>query len=167
MRKPTGRVEKTSQGADLIIERRFNGTLQDVWESVTSSDSTARWIGPWRGEPGVGKTVALTMSFEEGAPDENFDIEACEPPRYLAVRSHGEYGVFLEVTLEALGPAEVLMRFVHHVERPTLVGDYGPGWEYYLDRLVASRDGSPLPSFEEYYPSQKAYFSEQLTQSGE
>ncbi|MGE0326814.1 MAG: SRPBCC family protein [Polyangiaceae bacterium] len=162
MRKPTGKVEKTPAGADLLIERRFKGTLEDVWESVTSSESTTRWIGPWRGEPGVGKTVVLTMTFEEGAPDCDYHIEACESPRHLAVRSDGQYGVFLEVTLEELAAGEVLMRFVHHLDQPDMVGDYGPGWEYYLDRMVAARDGAPLPSFEEYYPGQKAYFADQL-----
>jgi hypothetical protein len=38
----------------------------------------------------------------------------------------------------------------------------GPGWEYYLDNLVASRDGAPLPDFDDYYPAQAAYY-ESLT----
>ncbi|MCA9640726.1 MAG: SRPBCC family protein [Polyangiaceae bacterium] len=162
MRQPTGKVEKTSTGADLVIERRFKGTLEEVWESVTNSESTARWIGPWRGEPGVGKTVVLTMSFEDGAPDDEMRIEACDPPHHLAVRSFGQYAVFLEVTLKEVAAGEVLMHFVHHVDQPEMVGDYGAGWEYYLDRLVASRDDSPMPTFDEYYPGQKAYFTNQL-----
>jgi hypothetical protein len=39
------------------------------------------------------------------------------------------------------------------------VGELGPGWEYYLDALVASREGQPLPKFDAYYPEQKAYFT--------
>jgi hypothetical protein len=46
-------------------------------------------------------------------------------------------------------------------ERLKLAGEAGPGWEYYLDVLVASRAGEKLPSFEDYYPSQKAYYAEQ------
>lgn len=28
-----------------------------------------------------------------------------------------------------------------------MAGEVGPGWEYYLDMLVAAREGKPLPSF--------------------
>jgi hypothetical protein len=35
---------------------------------------------------------------------------------------------------------------------------YVPGWEYYLDYLVASRNGTTMPDFNDYYPSQKAYY---------
>jgi hypothetical protein len=54
------------------------------------------------------------------------------------------------------------LRFVHHLSDRKLAGDYGPGWEYYLDMLVAARAGQPLPTFDEYYPAQKAYYLEQL-----
>jgi hypothetical protein len=35
----------------------------------------------------------------------------------------------------------------------------GPGWEYYLDSLAASREGQPLPTLDAYYPAQKAHFT--------
>ncbi len=163
MRQPNGKVERTERGVDLVIERHFKGTLEDVWESVTSSESTARWIGPWSGEPGAGNTVTLTMSFEEGAPECSVHIDTCDAPHHLAVRTQDSSGAwFLEVKLEQLGVDEVLMRFIHHVDEPELVGDAGPGWEYYLDRIVAARDGSPMPTFEEYYPQQREYFLDQL-----
>jgi hypothetical protein len=44
-----------------------------------------------------------------------------------------------------------------------LVGDTGPGWEYYLDMLVAQRNGNPLPSFNDYCPAQRDYFIEQVS----
>ncbi|MEO3888984.1 hypothetical protein [Nonomuraea sp. B5E05] len=39
-----------------------------------------------------------------------------------------------------------------------MAGDVGPGWEYYLDMLVASRDGSPTPDFHDYHPAMQAYY---------
>jgi hypothetical protein len=39
-------------------------------------------------------------------------------------------------------------------------GEIGPGWEYYLDMLVAARDGSPEPDFDAYFPAMKPYFVE-------
>ena len=51
------------------------------------------------------------------------------------------------------------LEFVHHSVNRKAVGELGPGWEYYLDALVASREGQPGPKFDAYYPSQKAYFT--------
>jgi hypothetical protein len=39
---------------------------------------------------------------------------------------------------------------VHHLDAGDDVSAYGPGWEYYLDMLVAARDGLPTPSFDDY-----------------
>jgi hypothetical protein len=51
------------------------------------------------------------------------------------------------------------LEFVHHRVDPKAVGEFGPGWEYYLDLLVASREAKPLPTFDAYYPAQKEYFT--------
>jgi hypothetical protein len=45
------------------------------------------------------------------------------------------------------------------------VGAYGPGWEYYLDMLVAARDDLPAPSFDDYYPAMKPYYEALPTQT--
>src|SRR5690606_23528632 len=55
--KPTGHV----RGNDLILTRTFRAPIDDVWTSVTDSESTARWIGRWEGDAGPGKTVRLQM----------------------------------------------------------------------------------------------------------
>ncbi|MFC9606869.1 hypothetical protein ACFTTN_25835 [Streptomyces niveus] len=47
---------------------------------------------------------------------------------------------------------------IQHRDTEAGLGDIGPGWEYYLDMLGASLDGTPRPVFEDYYPAQKAYF---------
>ncbi|WP_198958148.1 MULTISPECIES: hypothetical protein [Amycolatopsis] len=39
------------------------------------------------------------------------------------------------------------------------IGEIGPGWEYYLDLLVAARTGAPRPEFTDYYPAVKPYES--------
>jgi hypothetical protein len=53
------------------------------------------------------------------------------------------------------------LRFTQHLSSTESVGEVGPGWEYYLDGLVASRAGEPLPSFDDYYPAQKGFFEAQ------
>lgn len=50
------------------------------------------------------------------------------------------------------------LTLMHHLDEGVNVGDVGPGWEYYLDMLAASREGLALPDFGDYYPVQKAYY---------
>lgn len=50
------------------------------------------------------------------------------------------------------------------IETPDFLRSHvGPGWEYYLDMLVAARDGAPKPDFDDYYPTMKSYFAELAT----
>jgi uncharacterized protein YndB with AHSA1/START domain len=152
--KPTGHV----RGNQLILTRTFRAPIADVWVSVTEPASTARWFGPWEGDAGPGKTVRLQMLFEQGQPWMNVLIEQCEAPRHLLVTSKDEAGeVRLELTLTQTGDTTEL-RFVQHLSDPKLAGDMGPGWEYYLDLLVAAREGTQQPAFADYYPAQKAYY---------
>ena len=156
---PNGRLVRTADGLDLVIVRTFNAPIEDVWASITESERTARWWGAWTGEPGVGRTIRYTMVFEADGPPQEMLIEACEPPTHLAVRGLGAYGWRLEAHLnEANGVTE--MRFTHHLDDKTNPGEVGPGWEYYLDNLVASRLGDAMPDFNDYYPAQKAYYVE-------
>jgi uncharacterized protein YndB with AHSA1/START domain len=154
--KPTGYVN----GNDLILTRTFQAPIDDVWTSVTESESTARWFGSWEGDAGPGKTVRLQLLHEKGQPWTSVLIEKCEAPRHLVVTTNDESGEWrLELTLRQMGDATEL-RFVHHLSDRKLAGDTGPGWEYYLDMLVAARAGQPLPSFDDYYPAQKAHYLE-------
>ncbi|CAN5880221.1 hypothetical protein BH23GEM9_BH23GEM9_08960 [soil metagenome] len=157
---PTGRLLGTSAGRDLVILRTFRAPIEDVWASITEPERTARWFGPWTGQAGPGRTIRYGMAFEPGfeSAEMEMTIEACEPPRHLVVRAVDDHGSWhLEAHLsEANGITE--LRFTHHLDAKTNLGDVGPGWEYYLDNLVHSRDGIPLPDFQDYYPAQQAYY---------
>jgi hypothetical protein len=67
--------------------------------------------------------------------------------------------VSFEISLEEAG-GTTTSTFVHHLADRTMAGDFGPGWEFYLDLLVDSREGRPFHKLAEYYPSQKQYFLE-------
>jgi uncharacterized protein YndB with AHSA1/START domain len=152
--KPTSRL----RGDDLVLTRTFHAPIDDAWTSVARSESTARWFGPWE-RAGDDKKIRIQMAFEEGKPWLDGTIERCEAPHRLAVRTKGAYGEkLLSITLEESAGATTL-EFVHHGVNRHAVGELGPGWEYYLDALVASRQGAPVPAFDAYYPSQKAYFT--------
>ncbi len=152
--QPTGRL----RGNDLVLSRRFRASIQDVWTSITEPSSTARWFGRWEGKPGVGNEIRIQMAFEDGQPWLTKTIEACEPPRRLVLTSvNSSMTSRLELALKEIGDGCEL-EFVHHAIDRARVGEVGPGWEYYLDALVAARGGGPRPTFDTYYPAQSAYF---------
>ncbi|MEV0379677.1 SRPBCC family protein [Nonomuraea sp. NPDC050643] len=157
---PTGRLFRTDEGSDLVLTRTFRAPAEDVWASITESERTARWFGPWKGDAAPGRTIQVQLLFEEQTPWYDMRIDACEPPRRLAVSSLDEQGAWhLELLLsEVNGSTE--LRFVQHLDSEDGIGDIGPGWEYYLDQLVASRDDSARPVFDDYYPSMRAYFQD-------
>jgi len=152
--QPTGRL----RGNDLVLTRRFRASIEDVWTSLTEPSSTARWFGRWEGKPGVGNEIRIQMGFEEGQPWLTKTIEVCEPPHRLVVTSvKSSMTSRLELSLKAIGD-DCELEFVQHAIDRAQVGEVGPGWEYYLDCLVASRGDGPRPTFDAYYPAQKAYF---------
>jgi hypothetical protein len=36
----------------------------------------------------------------------------------------------------------------------------GPGWDYYLDRLMAAHARRPMPEWEQYYPALAEHYQE-------
>ena len=157
---PTGRLIRTPDGRDLVLSRTFRASIDDVWASISESDRTARWFASWTGDAAPGKTIRYTMTFEEGIEPADMMIDACEPPHHLAVSAVNDYGSWrLEAHLsETDGITE--LRFTQHLDDAANVTEVGPGWEYYLDNLVASRDDAPLPDFNDYYPSQQPYYEQ-------
>lgn len=154
--QPTGILRRTSQGVDLELSRTFHAPREDVWASLTESDRTAGWYGPWEGLSD--NAIRVKMLFEDGEPWSELRIEACDAPSRLAVTTADEGGWQLEARLTEADNVTTLT-FVHHLPSTEGVGDIGPGWEYYLDMLVASRERRPLPKFDDYYPSQENYYS--------
>lgn len=158
--RPTGQVMETATGRDLVLLRALDAPVDDVWASLTEPAWTRRWFGDWRGEPGAGQTIHYTMSFEGDAPLQEMLIEQCEPPQHLHVTAVDEYGSWdLEVQLTATGSTTQLT-FIHHLDASAKLAEVGPGWEYYLDNLVAARSGVDLPSFDDYFPAQQNFYEQ-------
>ena len=155
---PTGRLF----GNDLVLTRTFRAPVDDVWASLTDSERTARWFGPWQGDAAPGRAIKVQMVLEEGKPWMDMTIDACEPPRRLGLSTVDEHGSWvLEMTLtEREGVTE--LRFTQHLAGAEGVGEIGPGWEFYLDALVAAREDQPAPTFDDYYPSMKDHFEAQI-----
>jgi uncharacterized protein YndB with AHSA1/START domain len=157
---PAGRLLATAGGADLVVSRTFRAPVEDVWASLTESERTARWFGAWEGDAGPGRMIKLQMAYEEGAPWFDVRIDVCEPPRRLVVTANDDAGGWHLELLLTPTEGRTDLRLVHHLSSTDGTGEMGPGWEYYLDMLVAARDDRPTPSFDDYYPAMKAYYDD-------
>jgi uncharacterized protein YndB with AHSA1/START domain len=165
---PTGRLARVEDRLTLFVTRTFRAPIEDVWAAVTEPERLERWLGTWTGDPATGH-VAFRMTFEGEAPEgeaprEEMEIRECDPPRRLAVTSHvGPYVWYLDVDLsEADGVTTLAFSQpgVDHEDAPSI----GPGWEYYLDRLVAVETGGDLAAIDfdrDYYPAMADYYREQ------
>ncbi|NED94051.1 SRPBCC family protein [Phytoactinopolyspora alkaliphila] len=155
---PTGRLFRGQSGPDLVLTRTFRAGTEDVWASITEPDRTARWFGPWEGDAGPGRTIKVQMAYEEQTPWCDVRIDACDPPRRLAVSMTDEAGEWAMELLLTEVASSTELRLVQHLQSEAGLGEVGPGWEHYLDMLVAAENGLPRPHFDEYYPAMKAYY---------
>jgi uncharacterized protein YndB with AHSA1/START domain len=158
---PTGRIERTPEGgAILVLTRDFAADADVVWAAITESDRLARWIGTVSGDPASGK-VLFTMTAEGEAEEEPVDIDECDPPRLLAVTTHtGSSSWRLRLTLTDIAGGTRLT-FTQPGIDPVEAESVGPGWEYYLDRLVAAETGGDVGGIDfdrDYYPAMQEYY---------
>lgn len=161
-RQPTGRRETRNDRQSLVLERTFPAPIASAWAAVTESDRLERWIGTWTGDPSSG-SVEFRMTAEgEDVDAETFVIHACEPPRLLAVTASGgdegdDFDLLLELTEEA---GTTTLVFSQAMSDPAQAADVAPGWEYYLDRLVAAESGADVAAvdFDDYHPAQSNHY---------
>ena len=154
--QPNGRLASTADGRQLVVSRTFRAPIQDVWASVTEPDRTARWFGTWKGDAAPGRMIKVQMGFEESSPWLDKRIDVCDPPRRL-VLSNESGAMRIELLLSHTNGLTEL-QLVHHLDPTDDISAYGPGWEYYLDMLVASRDDVPMPTFDDHYSAMKTYY---------
>jgi uncharacterized protein YndB with AHSA1/START domain len=156
---PSGSLEATADGRDLRLSRTLDVPVEELWAWLTEPTRTARWIGGWSGEPGAGRTVRFTLNFEEGDPEANVRITVCQPPRHLAIELSDEVGGWRLEALVAEAGGGSTVTLVHHLDDAANPAEVGPGWEYYLDNLLAAQAGRAPVRFEDYYPAQSGYYA--------
>ncbi|MEE1621482.1 SRPBCC family protein [Zafaria sp. Z1313] len=158
MIEPTGTLVERDPGVDLVVSRYFSAPPEDVWDSITDSRRTALWFGHWQGEGRTGGEIVVTLTAEDGAPTSHLRVAACDPPRRLELVMRDEHGSWdLELLVEPVDSGASLS-LVHHLADRAGLAEIGPGWEFYLDRLAASRVDGPLPDFADYYPALTEYY---------
>ncbi|MET3862288.1 uncharacterized protein YndB with AHSA1/START domain [Dietzia sp. 2505] len=142
----------------VVFPRRLPMSREQAWVAVTDPARTARWIGPWSGDPASG-TVQLTMTAEDGDPVDGVEVVTCDAPGLLVVRT-GPGGWLLTVRIEG-DDGEAVISLEQDIADAESASSIGPGWDYYLDRLVeaeAGRDPDALSFEPDYYPGLAEYY---------
>jgi uncharacterized protein YndB with AHSA1/START domain len=165
---PTGTIEQRDGQHVLVQTRELRAPIEDVWAAVTEPERLARWIGSWTGDPASG-AVDFRMLFEgEDHAAEQMEIRVCEPPHRLHLTSRfGEQVWLIELDLTHADGLTTITFSQPGMTRDQ-VGDVGPGWDYYLDRLVDAETGvdPSLRDFErDYYPATSEHYTGQFEQS--
>lgn len=162
---PTGRRHDVDGETYCVWQRTFHAPIDDVWAAVTEPERLARWIGTWTGDPADGH-VRFQMLFEgDDIPGEMFTIDECEPPHRLRITTSMPYDGenpehwLLRLDLEESDGVTTLT-FAQNVPDLKMAEGVGPGWDYYLDRMVAAETGRSVESivFDDYSPSMAQYY---------
>jgi len=158
----TGR-RATRNGYDSVVfDRTFRAPIESVWAAITESDRLERWVGTWTGDPSTGSVLFRMNAEGDDVKAETFTIDSCDPPHRIALTSNveGEQRVWhflLELTENA---GTTTLTFSQSVPDAEMAAGVGPGWEYYLDRLVAAETGADVAAidFDSYFPAQSAHY---------
>ena len=157
---PTASGRLAESGA-VVFSRRLPGSRDQAWAAITDPARTARWIGPWSGDPASG-TVELTMTAEDGAPVDTVEVVRCEAPGLLVVVTGGSGPDGWRLTVRVEGDDDEAVVFLEQeIDDAGAASDIGPGWDYYLDRLVeaeAGRDPDLLRFEPDYHPGLAGYY---------
>ncbi|GAB3104802.1 SRPBCC domain-containing protein [Isoptericola nanjingensis] len=164
----TGTVEHGPGGRELVVVRRFDADAADVWASITEPGPLEAWVGRWEGDPATG-TIQFFMTAESAdAEAAECVITRCEPPRGYAVDTAAPGGVWHLALDLSEDDGVTTLTFRQRLGADDDVASIGPGWEYYLDRLVAVRSGRGADSvaWESYYPAQREHYARAAAAAG-
>jgi uncharacterized protein YndB with AHSA1/START domain len=163
----TGTVTDIDGHPNLVLTRVFAAPAAEVWRELTESDRLERWIGRWEGDPRSGRIAFFMTAEDEDSPPEEYTILECDPPRRFAgdtSAATGSWHLWFELVPQG---AATLLVFGQRLNPGEDVGSIGPGWEFYLDRLMAVHKGrdAATVAWSAYFPAlQPAY--QRLVASG-
>ncbi|MGC5171809.1 SRPBCC domain-containing protein [Micromonospora sp. DT81.3] len=156
-----GAVRHIDDVPHLTITRRLAGSAQDAWRDLTASDRLEGWIGRWEGDPASGHVDFFMTAEGQDVEAERYTILECDPPRRFAGDTSSPAGAWhLWFELSEAGD-ETMLTFGQRLDPGVDLASVGPGWEYYLDRLVAMRSGRDVDAVEwdAYYPAMSEQYA--------
>jgi uncharacterized protein YndB with AHSA1/START domain len=155
----SGRFAHHDDGLYLLLDRILPTSVESVWEGLTKPEALHGWIGTYTGSPRTG-AVRFRMESKHDSQWEYVSILECvEFNRMVLDMGEGEEAWRVMVHLTG-GSGKTVLTFGLRLETPAEAATFGPVWDYYLDRFVASRTHRPLPAFSRYYPALKRYYEE-------
>jgi uncharacterized protein YndB with AHSA1/START domain len=136
----------------VVFTRTFRAPVEQVWTAVTEPAALSRWIGTWKGDPASGQVYFIMTAEGDDVAPEHCRIEECRPPTLLRL-TLGEPAWTVRLELSESDGVTTL-DFAQRLTDPDVAASVGPGWDYYLDRLVAAVDGDEVAAvdFDGYYP---------------
>lgn len=149
----TGRVVDIDGKPNLVLTRRFAASVDEIWRELTDSDRLVRWIGRWEGNPTSGSVEFFMTAEAEDAPADTYRILECDRPSRFAGETSMGWHLWFELAGSGDG-TETILTFGHRLAPEDDIGSIGPGWEYYLDRLVTAQAGADTSTiaWDDYYP---------------
>lgn len=170
--KPTGARELRDGVWHVVMKREFKAPIVDVWAAVTEPERMQRWVGTYSGDPASGQVEFRMTAEGDDVPEEPFTVEECTPPHRYVVRSQQEQPwsndpeladdqVVWRMTVDLTeSDGTTTLTFAQEMTRGDVAENVGPGWEYYLDRLVAAVTGADVAAvdFDAYYPAQAQFY---------
>lgn len=153
---PTMTGRRDEREADwIVLPRTFRMPRDEVWKAVTEPERLERWIGTWSGDPAEGR-VSFRMTAEgEDIPANDYVITGCRPTEHLGLEADAA-GMHFELRLDLSEEDGVTtLLFAQRMTDAETASSVGPGWEYYLDRLVAAETGGDVAgvTWDDYYPA--------------
>ncbi|SER53902.1 Activator of Hsp90 ATPase homolog 1-like protein [Propionibacterium cyclohexanicum] len=144
---PSGRLE--DDRSTLVLHRSVAATQREIWACLTRPKLLAKWYGSWTGSPRDG-FVTVQMSQEQGSPPVRHRILTAQPPTVLTVCSDtGNEEWLLNVRLSHdHGRTQITLR--QESFDPESLPSIAPGWEWYLDRLVATLLDTTVPTLDDF-----------------
>ena len=131
---------RSADGEGVVrLEDRYDTDIDDLWSALTDPGRLARWIADVDGDLRLGgQFQARFTSGWEGTGT----VEACEPPRYLLVRTKqaGEPDEVIEATLTGDGEQTILVLEAQGLPLEHLAA-YGAGWQVHVEDLAAHLAG--------------------------
>jgi uncharacterized protein YndB with AHSA1/START domain len=110
------------EGTSVVLRRRYDAGVDDVWDACTSPERLKRWFVPVSGELKLGGRFQL-----EGQA--GGEILRCEPPKLLRITwVYGDQPPSeVEVRLTPRGDEETLFELEHIAIMAPGMEKYGPG----------------------------------------
>lgn len=163
----TGTITAIDEQPNLVLTRRFAASASRIWRELTESALLERWIGRWEGDPTSGHVDFFMTAEGDVVEPERYTILQCDPPRRFAgdtSQGAGAWHLWFELDEQA---GTTVLTFGQRLNPGEDVGSIGPGWEYYLDRLVAVHEGRDADTvvWDEYYPAMQTDY-ERLVAAG-